>query len=212
MPSKRPRVLLRTMVLLVALGACAAARAVPPPARVPADGWNLDINRALDAIGIAPGMTVGEAGAGHGYFTLPMARRIGPSGGVYANDIDEAALSSLSEKARRERLANVHTVTGTVDDPLFPRSDLELVVVVHAFHDFGRPVEWLVNLKKYLRPGGELAIIDLDPSQGAPSHFLPRGRILAHAASAGYEVAKSVDDIPEYLVILLKPRATGGAR
>ena len=121
----------------------------------------------MDAAGVAPGMIVGEAGAGDGYFTLPMARRVGPSGAVYANDISKRQLESLAASARRDGVANVHVVEGAVDDPMFPRQDLELVVVVHAFHDFSQPVEWLVNLKKYLRPGGSVAIIDVDPTRAA---------------------------------------------
>jgi len=82
-----------------------------------------------------------------------MARRVGPTGLVFANDISTRALRSLEERATREGLANIRTVVGDVDDPLFPQRDLQLVVVVHAFHDFSHPVEWLVNLKGYLRPG-----------------------------------------------------------
>jgi ubiquinone/menaquinone biosynthesis C-methylase UbiE len=165
----------------------------------------------MDAAGVARGMVVGEAGAGDGYFTLPMARRVGPVGAVYANDISQRALNSLAENARREQLANVHTVEGGIDDPRFPRQDLELVVVVHAFHDFSKPVEWLVNAKKYLRPDGAVVIIDVDPSQGRhDSHFWTRERILEYAASAGYEKVKLVDDISQHLIIVLKPRVTTG--
>jgi len=91
--------------------------------RLAACFWDLDIPQAMDAVGIAPGMIVGEAGAGDGYFTLPMARRVGPEGVVYANDISRRALNSLAAHAGRERLSNIHTVEGAVDDPLFPRHD-----------------------------------------------------------------------------------------
>lgn len=201
--------LLVVVLAVAAVVGLSAYSAVAP--RLRALSWALDIERAMDAAGIAPGMIVGEAGAGDGYFTLPMARRVGSQGAVYANDISRRALNSLEANARREQLANVHTVEGTIDDPLFPRKDLELVVVVHAFHDFSKPVEWLVNAKKYLRPGGAIAIIDLDPSQGRrDSHFWPRERILEYAASAGFEKTKLVDDISKHLIIVLKPRTTTG--
>ncbi len=170
--------LLPVIVLAIAAVVGLSAYSAVAP-RLRALSWDLDIERAMDAAGIAPGMIVGEAGAGDGYFTLPMARRVGPAGAVYANDISKRALTSLAANATSEQLRNVHTVEGTIDDPRFPRQDLELVVVVHAFHDFSRPVEWLVNAKKYLRPGGTVAIIDIDPSQGSrDSHFWPRERIL----------------------------------
>lgn len=202
--------LLPVVVLAVAAAVGLSAYSTVAP-RLRAIFWDLDIERAMDAAGVVPGMVVGEAGAGDGYFTLPMARRVGAKGAVYANDISRRALNSLEANAKREQLANVHTVEGTVDDPRFPRKDLELVVVVHAFHDFSRPVEWLVNLKEYLGPDGAVVIIDVDPAQGSrDSHFWPRDRILGYADAAGYEKAKLVDHISKHLIIVLKPRTTTG--
>jgi ubiquinone/menaquinone biosynthesis C-methylase UbiE len=176
-------------------------------AQTPAQ-WNLDIDRAMDAIGVAPGMVVGEAGAGEGYFTLPMARRVGPEGAVVANDISRKALRELEQRGVKEGLTNVQTVVGESADPLFSRRDLQLVVVVHAFHEFDRPVEWLVNLKKYLRPGASLAIIDRDPDRGASSHFWPKDRILRHTDEAGYELARAFEDFPEHLVMVFRIRGS----
>jgi len=201
---KRP-ILLAALVLI---GALAGSLAVVGPGcseLKAALQWRLDVERAMDAVGLASGMVVGESGAGDGYFTIPMSRRVGPTGAVYANDISQRALRSLAQRAAREGLANVQTVVGEVDDPLFPRRDLELVVLVHAFHDFARPVEWLVNLKKYLRPGGTVAIIDRDPAQGTDSHFLPRQRIEQYASDAGYGLARASDDIRGYLILVFRP-------
>ncbi len=168
--------------------------------------WNLDIERAMDVAGVAPGMVVGEAGAGDGYFTLPMARRVGPSGAVYANDISRRALDRLRANATREQLENIHIVEGDVDDPRFPRRDLELIVIVHAFHDFSQPVEWLRNVKKYLRPGATVAIIDRDPAQGGDKHFWPRERIIRYAEEAGFEPTQIVDSVSRHLIVAIKPR------
>jgi len=171
-----------------------------------AQGWNLDIDRAMDAAGVASGMVVGEAGAGDGYFTLPMARRVGPSGAVYANDISRRALDRLRAEARREQLDNIQIVEGEVDDPRFPRRDLQLIVIVHAFHDFSQPVEWLRNARNYLRPGGTVAIIDRDPAQGGERHFWPRERILRYAEEAGFAPVNVVDTISRHLIIVIKPQ------
>ena len=182
--------------------------AVPAwPASSPAPQWHLDIDKAMDAIGVAPGMVIGEAGAGEGYFTLPMARRVGPAGIVYANDISTRALRTLEQHSTRDGLANIRTVVGDVDDPLFPQRDLQMVVVVYAFHDFSHPVEWLVNLKAYLRPGATVAIIDLDPAQGAEAHFWSRERVERHASEAGYELTKAVDGISAHLILVFTPKA-----
>jgi ubiquinone/menaquinone biosynthesis C-methylase UbiE len=188
----------------LSLGLAPAPSSATPSPVVAVAEWNLDIERAMDAIGLTAGMVVGEAGAGDGYFTIPMARRVGPTGTVLANDIRKEALESLDSRRATERLSNIQTVVGAVDDPLFPRRDLQLVVVVHAFHDFSSPVEWLVNLRKYLQPGATLAIIDRDPAQGAESHFWPKQRIVGYARDAGYVLAKTVDDISAHLILVFR--------
>ena len=165
----RSRCVVVALALLVSVGASAPGPGAAAAAGQ-ADGWHLDIDRAIEAIGLTAGMVVGEAGAGEGYFTFPMARRVGADGLVLANDISTRALSSLDRRRASEQIANIQTVAGTVDDPRFPRHDLQMIVVVHAFHDFSSPVEWLVNAKKYLRPGATLAIIDRKIRPRVPKH------------------------------------------
>jgi ubiquinone/menaquinone biosynthesis C-methylase UbiE len=203
------RLLIVALVSLTStLGAAPAIGSAPPAAVAAPRQWHLDIEKAMDAIGLTAGMVVGEAGAGDGYFTIPMARRVGSTGLVLANDISQRALTSLDANRTREHLANIQTVLGTVDDPQFPRRDLQLVVLVHAFHDFSSPVEWLVNVKKYLRPGASLAIIDKDPAQGAEAHFWPKSRIVGYLHDAGFELVKAVDEISEHLILVFKVTAS----
>ena len=194
------------LVALLAGGAAVSGTAGRAMSAIQAGGWHLDIERAMDAAGVVPDMVVGEAGAGDGYFTLPMARRVGPSGAVYANDISRRALDRLQAEARRERLENIYIVEGEVDDPRFPRRDLQLLVIVHAFHDFSQPVEWLRNARNYLRPGAGVVIIDRDPAQGGDSHFWPRERILRYAAEAGFAPVHVIDTISRHLIIVIKPQ------
>jgi tRNA A58 N-methylase Trm61 len=195
-------VLLAAFLLTVGAAATSSPQAA---SSAQSNAWGLDIDKAMDLVGLAPSMVVGEAGAGDGFFTLPMARRVGPSGEIYANDINAEALRRLGENATREHLANIHVVKGRVNDPVFPRTDLGLVVVVHAFHDFDRPVEWLVNCKKYLKADAQVAIIDEDPSLGASSHFWRRERILDYAREAGFEAVRPVDNLARHLIIVLRP-------
>jgi ubiquinone/menaquinone biosynthesis C-methylase UbiE len=92
----------------------------------------LQPERVMDAVGIRPGMVIGEAGAGRGYFTFKLARRVGETGRIYANDIDESALEHVRDRCRSEGLRNVETVVGQMDDPLFPARALDLVMIVYA--------------------------------------------------------------------------------
>lgn len=205
----RNRLFFVACVALLAGGAALSGYGSRAISAVRAASWDLDIERAMDVAGIAQAMVVGEAGAGDGYFTLPMARRVGPSGEVYANDISRRALSRLEAAARREQIDNIHIVEGDVDDPRFPRRDLELIVIVHAFHDFSQPVEWLRNARKYLRPGATVAIIDRDPAQGGDAHFWPRERIVRYAEEAGFEPVRIVDGISRHLIVVIRPRDSG---
>ena len=144
------------------------------------DTWQQP-EKIMDSLGIAPGMIVGEAGAGDGYFAFHLAKRVGGEGKVFANDIDNRALRRLYERCRREGVSNVDTVLGNVDDPLFPKGALDCVVIMLAFHDFEKPVEWMKNVVPALRPGAWLAIIDPDPEKMKRDreHFWTKEKILA---------------------------------
>ena len=161
----------------------------------------LQPDRVLDVVGLRPGMVVGEAGAGKGYFTIKLARRVGPTGTVYANDIDASALEALEDRAQREKLTNITTVVGEVSDPLFPEQ-VDIVFMVYAFHDFDRPVEFLDNLERYLKPGATVVVLDEDPVVTGDHHFLTPAEVLEHFGQAGYE-RLAVEDFLDEVVLLV---------
>lgn len=107
--------------------------------------------KLLDIAGIKPGMIVGEAGAGDGFLTFFISRRVGSKGHVYANDIDENALRRLNERCSREGVKNITTILGEVADPCFPVNNLDVITMIYAFHDFTENAAWLVNVKKYMK-------------------------------------------------------------
>jgi ubiquinone/menaquinone biosynthesis C-methylase UbiE len=148
---------------------------------------HLQPDRVLDAVGLGPGMTVGEVGAGRGYFTLKLARRVGAGGRVWANDIDGDALDELRRRCAGASLANVTTVIGQIDDPQLPRAALDMVFIVYALHDFEKPVAVLRHLGPSLKPGATVVVLDQDPEVTGSDHFLPSSRIAELFAEAGYE-------------------------
>jgi ubiquinone/menaquinone biosynthesis C-methylase UbiE len=160
--------------------------------------------RIMDAIGLKPGMVIGEAGAGTGYFTFKMIDRIGEAGAIYANDILPG--DEIEHRCRREGIKNIHTVLGEVDDPLFPRNDLEMVAVIVCFHDFTEPVRWLQNLKKYIRPDATVAIVDNDPAKTGSTHSSPRERFIGYFNQAGYDLVEGVDDgfLEEHMILVFR--------
>jgi len=116
----------------------------------------------MDAVGVMPGMKIGEAGAGTGFFTFPLAKRVGPTGKIYANDINEYSLDRVRRRAQEEGIDNIEIVVGEITDPLFPEKQLDMIIMVYVLHHLEKPVEFLVNLKQYLKPGSPLIIIEQD--------------------------------------------------
>jgi ubiquinone/menaquinone biosynthesis C-methylase UbiE len=146
--------------------------------------------KIMDSIGVKPGMRIGEAGAGHGYFTFPLARRVGSGGMVFANDISVDGLDAIKERALREGLKNIKIVVGEVEDPLFPEKNLDMVVMVYVLHEVERPIPFLKNLRAYLKPGGLLVIIENTNTvqRGHFPSFLTKNQILELVDKSGYKL------------------------
>jgi predicted methyltransferase len=149
-----------------------------------------EVERILDAIGVEPGMVVGEAGAGDGFHAVRLARRVGPTGEVYANEIKRSALRRITSRARKEGITNISTVLGSVADAGFPRHDLDLVYMRHVLHCMAMPDAWLITTRKYLSPDGRLVIVDADPDMVGygSDYLLKKDDVLEIARAAGFEL------------------------
>jgi len=131
------------------------------------DDWQQP-DRVMDALGIADGARVADIGAGGGWFTVRLARRVGPNGVVYAQDIQNPMLESIRRRVLREDLANVRTILGTPADPRLP-PDLSAVLIVDVYPQMEEPVETLRHISTALAPNGRLGIIDfLADGDGGP--------------------------------------------
>ncbi|MBN2265265.1 MAG: class I SAM-dependent methyltransferase [Candidatus Aminicenantes bacterium] len=147
--------------------------------------------KVMDATGVGPGMTIGEVGAGRGYFTFWLSARVEESGKVYANDIDRYALAAIERQCERDNISNIETVLGTVEDPRFPAAALDMVFMVNAFHDLARPVELLAKLAPALKPGATVIIMDRDPARGGGgSHFLSRAEVEEIVGRSVFELVR----------------------
>jgi ubiquinone/menaquinone biosynthesis C-methylase UbiE len=167
---------------------------------------DLQPERILDVIELRDGMKTGEAGASYGYFTFKMSRRVGTKGVVYANDIDPNALKQIEERCQSEKIANIRTVLGAVEDPLFPEKDLDMVVVFDCLFEFSEPAGWMRNARKYIKENGRLVVVDPDPAKiGSTEHFLSRRQVVDFATEAGYKLIK-VDDsfLKSHMIMILQ--------
>ncbi len=115
-------------------------------------------DKVMDAIGIAPGMTVVEIGAGKGRYVVQLAMRVGAEGKVYAEDINADALKYLENRCKRWELKNVETILGDVTDPKLPQGELDVIFVISSYHRFEYPVKLMRNARPALKPDGMLAI------------------------------------------------------
>jgi ubiquinone/menaquinone biosynthesis C-methylase UbiE len=121
---------------------------------------NLQIDRVMDLLGIRAGSVVADIGAGGGWFSVRAARRVGPRGIVYAEDINPPYVKEITARARREKLPNIRAILGKPDDPQLPAMSVNAVLFLKAYHEIAHPIVLLRHVRAALRPEGRLGIID----------------------------------------------------
>jgi ubiquinone/menaquinone biosynthesis C-methylase UbiE len=117
-------------------------------------------DRALDVLKIQKGTAVADIGAGSGYITVRLARRVGSNGKVYANDLQPQMLNLLDRRLMREKISNVTLVQGSADDPKLAPGSVELELMVDVYHELSQPQSILRHLREALRPGGRLVLLE----------------------------------------------------
>ncbi len=167
-----------------------------PVARIVTDTWSDEASRdrageaeqVIRLLGVRPGMRVADVGAGSGYYTVRLAPRVGAGGQVFAQDIVPRYLEGLQSRVQRERLRNVALALGDPHDPRLPVSSVDLVLLVHMYHEIEQPYGLLYNLRSALRPGARVAVVDLD--RPTASHGTPPALLRCEFSRVGYrEVA-----------------------
>jgi SAM-dependent methyltransferase len=164
----------------------------------------LQINRVMDILGVVPGKTVADIGAGSGWFTQRAARRVGSGGLVYAVDINPAAIQYVQDRARKDRLNNVKSILSKPDDPMLPAGAVGAVLLLKTYHEIAEPVVLLRNLRAALRPGAKVGIIDRNGN--GEDHGVAREVVLREAAEAGYRLLGQYEfvkgDKMDYFLVL----------
>ena len=159
--------------------------------------------------GIAPGMTVADIGAGEGYYTVRLAKRVGAEGRVLAQDIVPAVRDALAERVVRETLENVSVRLGLPDDPRLPANSFDRVLMVHMYHEIAAPYAFLWRLRPALRPDGRVIVVDADrPTQ---RHGTPPALLQCEFEAVGYRLL-SFEPLPQAGGYLAMFGAAPGAR
>ena len=132
------------------------------------DSWQRP-DLVMDTLRIADGSVVADLGAGGGWFTVRLARRVGPNGRVYAEDIQRQMIDAIDRRVTREGMKDrVTLVLGTALDPALPAGRLDAVLIVDAFYEMEQPAVLLRNLAKSLKPDGRIGLIDFKKDGGGP--------------------------------------------
>jgi SAM-dependent methyltransferase len=166
-------------------------------------------DQALDALKIPKGAAVADVGAGVGYFTWRLAERVGPSGVVYGEDIQQSMLDQLDKNMRERHLTNVRELLGAIDDPKLPRSSLDLILLVDVYHEFSEPEKMLDRMRESLRPNGRLVLLEYrgeDPKVPIrPEHKMTLEQVRAEVEPEGFRFDQSIEILPEQHIIVFRP-------
>ena len=186
------------MAIALALGACGvqdraradgdvASSEFPaadrPVAAITSSRWSTEQARdqlgeaalVMDIVGIGPGMSVADIGAGEGYYTIRLAERVGPTGRVLAQDVIPAVRDKLADRVYRENLDNVSVKLGGAADPRLPANSFDRILMIHMYHEISSPYEFLWRMRPALRAGGQVIIVDAErptDQHGTPSVLL----------------------------------------
>ncbi len=145
-----------------------------------------EANLVMDWAGIEAGSTVADIGAGEGYYTIRLAKRVGAKGRVLAQDINAGALQRLGERVSRDRLDNVSIKPGAEDDPRLPDNSFDRVFLVHMYHEVTEPYAFLWRLRPALAKGGEVIVVDRDAPTG--KHGIPPQLLFCEFQASGYRL------------------------
>ena len=135
--------------------------------------------------GVRAGMSVADVGAGEGYYTVRLARVVGPKGRVLAEDILPNARDELSDRVQRESLDNVAVRLGTPDNPMLPRESFDRVFLVHMYHEVQSPYAFLWHMREGLKATGLAIVVDSD--RPVKHHGIPPARLKCEFAALGME-------------------------
>ena len=175
-----------------------------------------NVEGALDAIALRPGMTVAEVGAGTGYVALRMAKRVGPGGKVYANDLQPEMLGLLRNNAARGGITNVETVLGSETDPNLPAGQMDLIILVDVYHEFSQPQKMLQGIRRALKPNGRLVQLEYrkeDPNVPIlPDHKMSVAEAKTEVEAEGFQLQPVIETLPrQHILIYTKAAAKGAA-
>jgi ubiquinone/menaquinone biosynthesis C-methylase UbiE len=191
-------------LLLAAIGAAVLAAAAREPYLPIIHGSEAaELARLAEWLQVGPGMRVADIGAGEGKLALALARRVGPSGQVFATEIGERLLATIREAAKRDGLGNITVIEAGISRTNLPEGCCDAVLSRIVYHHLSDHAAINADVFRVLRPGGRLLMIDFEPGGImewlAPSAAYDRGHgtrkatLLQEVTAAGFRLARGPD-------------------
>jgi ubiquinone/menaquinone biosynthesis C-methylase UbiE len=176
----------------------------------PAREQEVQPDRALELIGIKPGMIVADVGAGSGFMTMRLARLVSPGGMVYTNDLQPSMLQLLEHRASTKHVANMKFVQGTDKDVRLPAAAIDLALLVDVYHEFWYPQEMLRSIRRALKPNGQLVLLEYrkeDPKLPIhPNHKMSVSEVRTELEAEGFVFDRLLDGLPmQHILIFRSP-------
>jgi ubiquinone/menaquinone biosynthesis C-methylase UbiE len=161
---------------------------------------------AIDLIGVKKGSSVADIGAGSGYMTVKLAKRVGSAGVVYATDIQTAMIELLEKRIKSAKLTNVRSILGSTDDPRLEPASIDLALMVDVYHELSQPQAMLRHIHDALKPGGRLVLLEYrkeDPSIPIRlEHKMTVAEAKLELEAEGFKLTRVDDGLPRQHVLI----------
>jgi len=196
-------------------------RVIAPPMSYHGAGWlerpererTQQPEKVLDSLNIQPGSTVADIGAGTGYFSVRLAKRVGPQGRVLATDIQPQMLAFLKDNMRAEELHNIELILCTPTDAKLPENALDLALMVDVYHELAYPEETILQVRRALKSDGRLVLVEYrgeDPNVPIkPEHKTTLAQLRTEIEPLGFRVKEVFEFlVHQRIVVFVKQEKT----
>jgi uncharacterized protein (TIGR01244 family) len=161
-------------------------------------------DKAIQFMGLKDGDIVADIGCGNGFFTLRLAKKVGPHGVVFAVDVQQGMLDQLNKRQKELNVSNVYPILGQFEDPVLPPGKVDWILLVDAYHEFSNPKPMLARMKECLAPGGRVALVEYRGEKSLsksafpiPSdHAMTVDQVTNEWIPAGFELVTRVEFLP----------------
>jgi SAM-dependent methyltransferase len=167
-------------------------------------------DKLLKMLPLKPGTVVVDMGAGSGYYSFPIARKVGPKGKVLAVDIQKEMLAIIRRRMKNLKVRNIEPILGTATDPKLPEGKVDLILMVDVYHEFSHPHEMTTAMVRALKPGGKLVFVEFrleDPNVPIKLvHKMSQKQVKKEMAVHPLRHVKTLDGLPWQHVIIFEKK------